>query len=501
MNAKMKTQLILFAGVALLIGGALAYTSAGKAPRGTPGSGTGTTSPSPTTAPSPFSLLPVNDLFAEATRLSASDAVRLEPALSHPVVLQGEGREVYLQTLVSTTRPATAARREPVHLALVIDCSGSMDGEKMSKTKAAARQVVEQLAEGDRFTLVAYESSARVAYPSTPVGPESRQRALNIIDNLQAVGSTNISGGMDLAARELTTGQDSDRFIRRIVLLSDGQANMGETRNEALFSRAAEQRNRGIGMSAIGVGLDYNNALMEGLSEHGGGRLRFLDNADEIATAFMQELRIAATLVAADVKIILHPADNVKIEEVYGLLYERSGRDVVVRIPDLASTTQVRVLARLSVDARAGQVPVVEAVATYVEVASDRPRVASRSPQLTAQGSQDQGEVTRQMDRQVLGYALNGKSIADARRAMDLYNAGKREEALAAIDRAQNTVQVANRDLNSKALSDSSNIMGNLRSLFSSNANALGGEPARAASVRVQRKAIANFGSNTMSAE
>jgi len=97
----------------------------------------------------------------------------------------------------------------------------------------------------------------------------------------------------------------------------------------------------------------------------------------------------------------------------------------------------------------------------------------------------------------VLTYAVNGRSIAEARRAMDLYNQGKQAEALASIETATRQAQEANSRLNAKEIVGSVNVFGNLRALFSASANALGGED----SVRVQRKAIKSFGSNQMSAE
>ncbi|MGC4113720.1 MAG: VWA domain-containing protein [Myxococcales bacterium] len=505
MNAKTRTAAIFAAGGAMLLLGALTLLwsrPAAPAALTAPAAAVSPVTPvAPAIAAAPIALAPVPAAFADATKLAASDAVKVMPRLSNPAMLAGGPREVYFQADV-TAKPATSTseRREPVQLALVIDCSGSMQGPKIENTRSAAREVVRQLRDGDRLVIVSYETSARVVLPSIEINDVNRARALSAVEEIVAEGSTNLSGGVDLATRMLFADSRADKSVRRMVLLSDGQANMGELRNEKLFAMAADLRGRGVTLSAVGVGVDFNSTLMEGLSEHGGGRFRFLDEPTAIATAFVKELTLAAKLVAADVKIVLHPADGVTIEDVYGNLFERVGSDVVVSLPDLASTTHQRVLARLTVRPSAGQFPVVDAVATFAEIATDRARAMSLAPTLTAHATTSSEEVTRLEDKEVLTYGINGRGIADARRAIELNDQGRREEALRMLESAHATVSVANKDLNSRELSGSINVFGNLRALFSSSANALGGggdETVRHAS----RKAIQNFGSNNVGEE
>ena len=140
-----------------------------------------------------------------------------------------------------------------------------------------------------------------------------------------------------------------------------------------------------------------------------------------------------------------------------------------------------------------------EAVATYAEVASDKPRVATRAQTLTARLATSPQEESRLANHEVLTFAMNGKGIADARRAMELYQQGKRDEAVAALDRASYTVKTANADLNAPELHESFSIFGNIRTLFAASANSLGGEDPDVK--RVIRRNIANFGTNTQGGE
>ncbi|HEY3452697.1 MAG TPA: VWA domain-containing protein [Myxococcales bacterium] len=506
MTAKTRTAAIFAAGGLMLLLGALSllWAKPGPAAAAAPAAAPFAMAPAFAPAPAvtaPIALAPVPAAFADATKLGASDAVKVMPRLSHPAMLAGGPREVYFQADVTAKQAAaTSERREPVQLALVVDCSGSMQGPKIENTRAAAREVVRQLRDGDRLVIVSYETSARVALPSTCINDGTRAQAMSAVDELIAEGSTNLSGGVDLARRMLFADSSADKSVRRMVLLSDGQANMGELRNDKLFAIAADLRGRGVTFSSVGVGVDFNSTLMEGLSEHGGGRFRFLDEPAAIAAAFVKELTLAAKLVAADVKVVLHPADGVTIEDVYGNLFERVGRDVVVSLPDLASTTHQRVLARLTVSPGAGQFPVLETIATFADVATDRARAMSLAPALTAHATASPEEVARLEDKEVLTYGINGRGIADARRAIELNDLGRREEALRLLESAHDTVAVANKDLNARELSGSINVFGNLRALFASSANALGGggdESVRHAS----RKAIQNFGSNNVGEE
>lgn len=505
MNAKTRTAAIFATGGAMLLLGALTLLWSKPAPAVAPAAAApiavGRVAHATPAVGAPIALAPVQTPYADAARLSPSDAVKVMPRLSHPAMLDGGPREVYFQADVTAKQAAAGSeRREPVQLALVVDCSGSMQGPKIENTRTAAREVVRQLRDGDRLVVVAYETSARVVLPSIEINDVNRARALSAVEELVAEGSTNLSGGVDLATRMLFSDSSADKSVRRMVLLSDGQANMGELRNEKLFALAADLRGRGVTLSAVGVGVDFNASLMEGLSEHGGGRFRFLDDPAAIATAFVKELTLAARLVAADVKVVLHPADGVTVEDVYGNLFERVGRDVVVSLPDLASTTHQRVLARLTVNPSAGQFPVLDAVATFADVATDRARARSLAPTLTARATTSAEEVARLEDKEVLTYGINGRGIADARRAIELNDQGRREEALRMLESAHATVAVANQDLNSRELSGSIGVFTNLRSLFASSANALGG--GGDATVRhAARKAIQNFGSNNTGEE
>ncbi|MBI5548344.1 MAG: VWA domain-containing protein [Deltaproteobacteria bacterium] len=509
MDSKAKTTAILVGAAVLGVLGLLANLSVVHAPAPpsavAPASIQGLVGGT-TPAPAPIVLAPAAapvDAFLDATRLAPSDLLRLEPALSHPVLLAGDRREVYLQALVSAKAgpPTATARRSRVHLALVIDTSGSMEGDKLESTKSAARELLMRLEEGDRLAVVGYSDSARRVLSSTRVNEVARARALAAIESIRAGGSTNLSSGVDLAERELLADREGEKLVHRIVLLSDGQANLGEIRPERLFASAAGLRERGVTLSSIGVGVDFNAQLMEGLAEHGGGRFRFLENPQELAAAFTKELDLAATMVAGDVKVVLRPADGTHIEDVYGHLYERVGRDVVVSIPDLATTTQIRVLARLSVQAVGGNVPVVESAVSFAEIVADRGgRVAVRGPALAARITSSAEEVGRLADTDVLTHAINGRGIVEARRAIELYDQGRREEALASLDRATDTVSAARVGFQAKALSDSGGIFGNLRVLFAASSNALGGE--EGVNVRrTQRKAIRDFGSNNLASE
>jgi Ca-activated chloride channel family protein len=495
MTAGLKTGIIISFGALLVMGAVLAHRDGAAAANPAPAA---TVVPVVTAALAPMALLvpaPAPGAFADASKLPASASLKAQAALSHPALAFGQSQEIYFQALVSADAHGEGARI-PLQLALVLDCSGSMEGAKIEGVKQAARKLIEKLGDGDRLAVITYESSARVLMPSTAITTWSRAEASRRIEALTAGGSTNLAGGVECAERTLFADREADHATRRMVLLSDGQANVGEIRNQALFAKAAALRERGVGLSAVGVGRDFSEQVMEGLAEHGGGRFRFLDDPAQIAAAFMKELRLAARLVASNVDVVLKPGDGTTIEEVYGLVSKRVGDEVVVHLPDIGPTTQARVVARLRVDARTTQ-PVLQWVATFTDVVADHGRSKLTPEALSVRLAASPQEAASAIDSEVLAQGLNSRGIADARRAMDLYNTGHRQEAVKALDSTMGAVASANTNLKSKSLAESLDIFGSLRGVFANPSNTADSPDV----VTARRKSISNFGTNVTGSE
>ncbi|TCJ41281.1 VWA domain-containing protein [Parafrankia sp. BMG5.11] len=191
------------------------------------------------------------------------------------------------------------AERTGLNISLVIDASGSMTGGKLEAAKEAALGLAERLGEQDRLTLVSFSSDVQVHLDAMPVTKENAARIRSEISMLETRGMTCLSGGwfagVECAARIL---EEDSRMTPRVIILSDGHANEGICDREELREHAGELRMRGILTSALGIGDDYDEQLLRGIAESGGGRLHDAEHTSEISSVLLGELEdIFGTLV------------------------------------------------------------------------------------------------------------------------------------------------------------------------------------------------------------
>lgn len=177
------------------------------------------------------------------------------------------------------TRGEDAASRRDAALTFAIDTSGSMaETGKLDLVKDALHTLVRQLRPTDRVAIVAYTDEPRVLRELTPA--RDRDALDGAIDDLSADGSTNLGSGVETAYRVAREGYRSGE-TNRVVLLSDGLANQGDTDSRTILRKVSEQAGDGITLLCVGVGGDYGDALMEQLADHGHGMAVYVgDRAD-----------------------------------------------------------------------------------------------------------------------------------------------------------------------------------------------------------------------------
>jgi len=192
--------------------------------------------------------------------------------------------------------------RKPAHLSFVIDVSGSMDQEnRLGLVKRSLRLLVNELKEQDTVAIVTYGSSARVALPATSA--HNKAQILRTIDGLRTEGATNAEAGLKLGY-QLAGSTFRNGHVNRVVLCSDGVANMGRTGPESLVSHIIKESKRGITLSTIGFGMgNYNDVLMEQLADKGEGNYHYVDKLTEARRVFVDDLTGTLQVIAKDVKI------------------------------------------------------------------------------------------------------------------------------------------------------------------------------------------------------
>ena len=194
-----------------------------------------------------------------------------------------------------TTLPAS-------NLVFLIDTSGSMmDEDKLPLVKAALRKLVPQMREQDRVGIVAYAGSAGLVLPPTP--GNRHDEILGALDRLEAGGSTNGGDGIQLAykvAREAFR----EGGVNRVLLLTDGDFNVGVVDQKALETLVADQRKSGIALSTLGFGTgNYNDAMAERLADVGNGNHAYIDSVREAEKVLVRDMQSTLFTIAGDVKI------------------------------------------------------------------------------------------------------------------------------------------------------------------------------------------------------
>ncbi len=230
----------------------------------------------------------------------------------------------------------------PLNLSLVLDRSGSMSGEKIRYAREAAAFLVRRLRPADVVSVVAFDNEvATVAEPATGEGQTGLPAE---IERIEVGGSTNLSGGW-LRGRELvsrrqavTTGtaQSSQSAVKRVILLTDGQANIGITdpsRLRGLCGRALED---GVTTSTVGFGGDYDEELLRGMAEAGGGHSYYIENPDQAPGVFEEEIEGLLSLAAQNIEVRVRPEEFVELVNVHNDYPSHGGPEgIVVTLGDL----------------------------------------------------------------------------------------------------------------------------------------------------------------------
>ncbi len=308
---------------------------------------------------------------------SVDGTVKLEARTSHGSV-QAPGSEVFAELTVTLLGAAKPAER--VSLALALDHSGSMAGEKLASAKNAAHRLVDLLGDSDELALVSFGSDV-TATPLTRTDAEGRAALHRAVDRMEASGGTFISGALQRAGAAL----DQAAGARRIVLVSDGQPTLG-LQGEALARHAEALHRQGNTVTALGVGADYDGVLMQHLAEVGGGMYGYLQDAATLEEVLALEVSAARLTVARNVELQLDAGDF-EVLDSPGRHVERRANDTgdraVLSLTDLRPGVPTQVLLRLrSRPRREGEAAQFAATVTWrpLEGSDQRTRVSVALP-------------------------------------------------------------------------------------------------------------------------
>jgi len=225
-------------------------------------------------------------------------------------------REAVLQIGFTTAEVSERTDLRPLNLALVIDRSGSMaDSDKMSRVKESLRLMLEKLRPDDIVSIVGFDTGAQILFPANRVGDGYQLR--RVIDCIEPEGSTNIHAGLMLGYREAAKNFRKDA-TNRVILLTDGIANVGVTDPKQIAAASSEFNGRGIDLSTIGVGLELNNDLLRTLAVSGRGLYHFVSDYADIEKVFVSEVQSLVSSVAKRAEVTVETDANLEVEKIYG---------------------------------------------------------------------------------------------------------------------------------------------------------------------------------------
>ncbi|HSG06771.1 MAG TPA: VWA domain-containing protein, partial [Longimicrobiales bacterium] len=257
--------------------------------------------------------------------------------------------------------------RVPLNLSLVLDRSGSMQGEKLHAARQAAAMLTRRLAPEDTVSVVAFDDAVDVvAHPATG---DAQEHLPALIESIACGGTTNLSGGW-LRGRDLVADNLRDGGINRVILLTDGQANVGLTDPDQLIGLSRTGTQKGISTTTIGFGQGYDEDLLRAMADAGQGGTYYIEKVDQASGVFEEELEGLLSIAAQNVRVTVTPgadADFVKVLHDYpshaqddvltlevGDLYAREPRRILMAFlipPDGPGLNAVADVAQLTVTA------------------------------------------------------------------------------------------------------------------------------------------------------
>ena len=231
---------------------------------------------------------PTSGTFAIATELAPS--------------LFGESSAHWMLRVALRGREVSKRERMPLCLTFVVDVSGSMQEEhRLELVKEALRLLVAQLDARDTIALVKFSADAALVLP--PTSAKHRDLIESAIYPLQPDGGTNTEAGLRMGYAQAVAALTKDAN-NRVVLLTDGVANVGVTDPEVMAALVERQRSAGILLNTIGVGMDnHNDNLLEQLADKGDGLCNYVDDEKEVRRALVDNFTGAFEAIARDVKI------------------------------------------------------------------------------------------------------------------------------------------------------------------------------------------------------
>jgi Ca-activated chloride channel homolog len=352
--------------------------------------------------------------------------IGLKAGFAQPVLPEGEGGRAYLRVGLDVPAEEGERSRIPANVVLVIDKSGSMQGERIDQAKEAALMAVERLGDRDVLGVVAYSEEAIVLSPAERLRNAERVRA--DIRRLRADGRTALYAGVSQGIRELKPFVDP-YGVNRIILLSDGLANVGPSSPKELEGLGREAARQNMTVTTIGLGLGYNEDLMTRLALASDGNHAFVEEPEDLVDIFNKEFGDVLSATGSDVEIIIECPDGLRPMRALGREAHIEGQKVRLGMSRIYAKQEKYVVLELDVakDRASGAGQAAKVEVSYTDMASKAKRSLRGEAQLRF--TRDASEAKASVDAEVSAAVARQIATETNEKAVSLRDDGKVEDA------------------------------------------------------------------------
>ncbi len=369
-------------------------------------------------------LLIVVSMFL--TTSASARTIDLQVNLGTPVMEAGKNQKTFLKIGLKGFDLLEESDRAPVNMAIVLDRSGSMAGEKLARAREAAIMAIGLLRSMDIVSVVTYDSVVNVVVPATRV--RDKQSIYRAIRRIRDGGRPALFAGVSKGASEVRKFLDKTR-VNRVILLSDGLANIGPSTPTELGQLGASLGKEGISVTTIGLGLGYNEDLMTQLAGMSDGHHAFVQNSADLNRIFAAEFNTALTVVANQFTIIIKCANSIRPIRVLGRQAQIIGQEVHINLNQLSSNQEKFVMLEIEVPPGiAGETRDLASVdVSYLDLKTRKRDSLQKS--VSVNFSKTREEVKKAVNQPVMDSAAEQVVNQLSKEAVELRDLGKSEAA------------------------------------------------------------------------
>lgn len=370
--------------------------------------------------------------WESGARVTTGDTLLVDARLGHASMPRAASGETYLFAQVTASDEGAApAAAAPLNLAIVIDRSGSMKGDRIANAMNAAVFAVERMRDGDSVTVVSFDTAAQVVVPPTRIASGNRASIEAAIRSIRLGGDTCISCGLQEGMQQLAlTSLTGDR-ISRMILLSDGATNAGVRDVAGLRGMAGRMHGRGVTISTIGVDVDFDEKIMAAIASEANGRHYFVANASGLPAVFGQEFDDLLASVAKETELAIELAPGVEVAEVFDRSFRREGNKLIVPFGTFSAKQEKTVLVKLRVPTdREGDQPVADLKLAFRDLVKKADGACSGGLVVAVKAD---GTEQRELDPFVAARLERSRTAQTLTEANKLFEAGRVGEARAKL--------------------------------------------------------------------